>query len=153
MRQRRQTIVVQIANRQTAVRLAPAKLRRAVRIVLAEAAAPRIRISLAVVDDATIARLNWQFLRHRGPTDVLSFLLEQSEECLEAEIVACGDVARREAPRHGWTAHDELLLYVVHGALHLLGYDDGTAAGRARMRRREREVLAGFRGQGEKMRG
>ena len=82
------------------------------------------RISVAVVDDATIAVLNRQFLRHEGPTDVLSFLLEQDEDGLEGEVVVSAETARRTAPRFGWSEGEELLLYVIHGTLHLAGYDD-----------------------------
>ena len=64
---------------------------------------------MAVVDDATIAVLNRQFLRHEGPTDVLSFLLEQDEDGLEGEVVAIAETARRTPPRFGWSAGEELL--------------------------------------------
>ena len=136
------SIVIQIADRQTCVRLDRARLRRAVRAVLRQASVPRARISLAMVDDATIAPLNRQFLDHKGPTDVLSFVLERDEGWLEGEVVASAETARREAPQFGWTPHDELLLYVVHGMLHLVGCDDRTAGQRVRMRTQERIALA-----------
>ena len=64
----------------------------------------------------------------------MSFPLEAAGGCLEGEVVVGAEVARREARRYGWTPHDELLLYVVHGLLHLVGYDDA-AGRRAEMRR------------------
>ena len=97
---------------------------------------------MAVVDDATIARLNEQFLQHEGPTDVLSFVLEQAEGGLEGEVVVSAETALRTAPGFGWSAGEELLLYVIHGMLHLAGYDDATPAEKGVMRRREAEVLA-----------
>ena len=135
------SIVVDIANQQTSVSLDRVRLRRAVRAILKDASIREARISLAFVDDPTIARLNEQFLDHRGPTDVLSFVLDSGEGRLEGEVVVSAETASREAPRFGWTPHDELLLYVVHGTLHLVGYDDQTAGRRVRMRAREREVL------------
>jgi len=95
---------------------------------------------VAVVDDATIARLNWQYLHHRGPADVLSFLLDQSDG-LEGEVIVGAQTALRTAPHYGWPPHDELLLYVIHGTLHLVGQDDASPALRAEMQKRETEVL------------
>ena len=94
------------------------------------------KVTVALVDDDTIAELHERFLNKPGPTDVLSFP--------HGEIVVSGDTARREAERRGIRPLHELLLYVVHGALHLLGYKDGTQQEREQMRAREREVLSRF---------
>jgi probable rRNA maturation factor len=123
------------------VRVSAARLRRAVRAALAGASLSRAHISLALVDDRTIARLNRRFLGHRGPTDVLSFLLDEGPGRLEGEVVVSGETARRQAARYGQTPEDELLLYVVHGVLHLAGYDDHSAPGRRRMTARQEEIL------------
>ena len=79
-------IVVEIADEQAHLPLDRRLVRKAVRRVLRDAGVRKARISVAVVDDATIARLNWQYLRHRGPADVLSFLLDESDG-LEGEVV------------------------------------------------------------------
>ena len=63
---------------------------------------------------------------------------------LEGELIVSTETALREAAAHGWSPHDEVLLYVVHGLLHLCGYDDLTDETRPAMRIREREVLAGW---------
>jgi probable rRNA maturation factor len=133
-------IAVAIANRQSVLPLDRSLVRKAVRRVLRGAGVRKARISVAVVDDATIARINWQYLRHRGPADVLSFALDESDG-LEAEVVVGAETALRNAPRYGWPPHAELLLYVVHGMLHLVGCDDTTAALRAEMRKQETMVL------------
>jgi probable rRNA maturation factor len=98
-------------------------------------------VSVAIVGDAAIHELNRRFLAHDYATDVLTFTLEDDRESLEGEIVASLDTARREAAAAGWSAADELLLYVVHGALHLAGYDDATPADAALMRWAEAQVL------------
>ena len=95
-----------------------------------------------MVDDATIARLHGEFLGDPEPTDVLSFVLERSPQALEGEVVVSADTAGANAIRYHCTAEEELLLYVIHGMLHLVGHDDATPRKRARMRRREREYLA-----------
>ncbi len=117
------------------------KIERAVTIVLSDAKIANAQISVAIVDDATIQRLNRQYLEHDYPTDVLSFTLDSDDGRVDGEIIASADTAQRVAPDHGWSADHELLLYVVHGALHLAGFDDSTADGRRQMRRRESEVL------------
>jgi probable rRNA maturation factor len=101
-------------------------------------------ISLAIVDDATIRPLNARYLGHDYATDVLSFVLEQTVGKLEGEIIVSAETALQSAERFGWAAGDELLLYVIHGALHLVGYDDLQPQVQAQMRSREREHLSHF---------
>ena len=66
----------------------------------------------------------------------------QNEDTI-GSLVISAEMARSEASRRGVSARDELALYVVHGLLHLAGYDDATAAQRRRMYKREREVMTG----------
>ena len=136
-------ITIEIANQQVHLPLDRRLVRRAVRRVLRDAGLRKARISVAVVDDETIARLNWRYLHHRGPADVLSFVLDQSDG-LEGEVVVGAQTALRAAPQYGWPPHDELLLYVVHGTLHLVGHDDANPALRAEMQERETAVLRGL---------
>ncbi|HEX4129004.1 MAG TPA: rRNA maturation RNase YbeY [Pirellulales bacterium] len=117
-------------------------LRAAVEIVLRDAAIPAATISIAVVDDATIRDLNARYLAHDDETDVLSFVLDHSADGLDGEIVVSADTAERVAAELDVSAAEELLLYVIHGALHLVGYDDLDPARQAVMRCREQEVLA-----------
>jgi probable rRNA maturation factor len=98
-------------------------------------------ISVAVVDKATIARLHAQFLQDPSPTDVLSFVLARRDAYLEGEIVACAEVAAEVAQRLHRPADGELLLYIVHGMLHLVGYDDLTLPEARTMRQRERAYV------------
>jgi len=135
-------IRVQIANHQTAVPVDRRKLRRAVRVVLQGDGIDEADISLAVVDDAEIRCLHRRYLRDDEPTDVLSFLLDRSAEGLEGEIVVSGETAFRVARRYGWTAAQELLLYVIHGCLHLAGWNDDTPRKRAEMSNRQRDYFA-----------
>ena len=121
-----------------------ARLMDGVRTVLQAAGVIRCEISLTVVGHAQMHELNRQHLQHDYPTDVLSFLLERDGDRLEGEIIVSADYATEEAAKYGWPAADELLLYAVHGALHLVGYDDTTPDAAAEMRRQEREVLGRF---------
>ena len=101
-----------------------------------------ISVSVAIVDDETIHELNRQFLDHDYPTDVLCFPLEYEPPRLSGEVIVSLDTAARCAAHAGWDPADELLLYVVHGALHLAGYRDKSAADAAQMRAAEAAVLA-----------
>ncbi len=137
-------IEVEIANRQSSLPVDEDRLARAVRIVLQQSGRTRGAVSVAVVNDPEIHRLNRLHLNHDYPTDVLSFLLDAEDNALEGEIIVSADTAIASAARFGWTPADELLLYVVHGALHLVGYDDLTPDAQQEMRRQEAAVLAEF---------
>jgi len=132
---------VDFSNEHPSAEFDESRLRQAVERVLADAGIPAATISVAIVDDPTIHDINRRFLEHDEPTDVISFVLEQTERHLEGEIVASYDTAATVAKRLGWSTADELLLYIVHGALHLVGYDDLDPDSKREMRRREREVL------------
>lgn len=137
-------VKVAINNQQTAYTVDRARLKEGVRRVLAGEGIATAVISLAVVDDPTMHRLNRQYLEHDYPTDVLSFLLEEDDDRLEGEIIISADYAAREAEHFGWSPQDEMLLYVIHGTLHLAGYDDLEPDLKAEMRAKEREYLATF---------
>jgi probable rRNA maturation factor len=134
-------IQVAIANEQDLLPLDEARLRDAVAAVLAEEGPPAATVSVAVVDDPTIHRLNRQYLQHDYPTDVLSFVLDASDDALDGEIIVSAETARAQAAKFGWGAEDELLLYAIHGALHLVGYDDLDPDEAARMRAAEVRYL------------
>jgi probable rRNA maturation factor len=137
-------IRIDISDEQSAVQVDEARLRKAVDLVLADAGINQGSVSLALVDDPTIHELNNRFLSHDEPTDVLSFALEQRPGYLEGEIIVSGDTAVSSGSRFGWLAGDELLLYVIHGTLHLVGYDDLDPVSQAEMRLKEREYLGRF---------
>jgi probable rRNA maturation factor len=134
---------IQFACECDSVVLDEAQARTAIGSILDEAGVRRGSVSVAVVDDSVIHELNRRYLEHDYPTDVLSFLLERKGDLLEGEVIVSAATARRTAQRLGWPAEHELLLYVVHGALHLAGYDDLDPESKARMRQQERRVLAG----------
>ena len=99
---------------------------------------------MAVVDDETICTLHKRYLGLDEPTDVLSFVLERGEDALEGEVVVSAETAAVTGKWYGLSAADELLLYVIHGTLHLVGYDDTTPEEQAEMRQQETSYLARF---------
>ncbi|MDJ0975752.1 MAG: rRNA maturation RNase YbeY [Planctomycetota bacterium] len=106
----------------------------------AERAGREAELSFLVVDDAQMQQINREQLGHDYPTDVISFPLE-AEPVLMGDVVVSAETARREAAERGHPAYHELVLYAVHGVMHLLGYDDHSPDDRRRMRRAERAAL------------
>ncbi|MDQ7858989.1 MAG: rRNA maturation RNase YbeY [Armatimonadota bacterium] len=103
-------------------------------------------LEVALVDDVTIATANRRFLGHRGPTDVLTFPAGGARAGgLLGEVVVSVDRARAQAREAGWRLRDEVALLVVHGVLHLAGYDDRTRAGARRMRVAQARILEHLR--------
>ena len=133
---------IAVCNRQNKLRIDAARLKKVARAVLRDAGVLGGSLSIAIVDDAAIRELNKKYLDHDYATDVLSFPLSRNAGRLEGEVVASAETAARVAARFGWKPADELLLYVVHGALHLVGYDDRTVKARAQMQAAQRRYLA-----------
>jgi probable rRNA maturation factor len=118
-------------------------LRRLVRNVLTAEGITHADLSIVLVDDPTIHAINRRHLAHDWPTDVVTFpLSDPSDPELAGELVVSTETAVAMARRAGVDPWAELALYVVHGLLHLLGYDDQLDADRERIRRREGELLA-----------
>ncbi|QDV13038.1 Endoribonuclease YbeY [Rosistilla oblonga] len=116
-------------------------LESAVRLVAETYGICRGEVSIAIVDDDNMQRLNNQFLQHDYTTDCLSFVYDESEDSISGELILCADYAQREAAEFEWQPESELLLYAVHGMLHLMGMEDTTDEGRQAMRDEEREIL------------
>ncbi len=125
---------IEVADQQTAAAVDAARLRRVAAAIVRDHGPPACRISIALVDDATIHQLNRQYLNHDYATDVLSFVLERTADWLEGEVVVSSETAVSQAVHYRWSPADELLLYVIHGLLHLVGFDDDTPAARDAMR-------------------
>ncbi|MCR9119102.1 MAG: rRNA maturation RNase YbeY [bacterium] len=117
------------------------RLREAAEIILSEHGVTQGALSIAVVDDPTIHEMNARDLAHDYPTDVLSYLFVHEDELLEGEIVVSADTAMHRSSEFEMAPADELLLYVIHGTLHLVGYDDSDDDSQQEMHEAEREFL------------
>lgn len=104
---------------------------------------PLREISLAILPAKDMATLHKEFLNQSGPTDVLTFEFDHDPRgrATSGEIVICSTVAKATARRLDHPLADELLLYAVHGLLHLSGFDDRTAGAFAAMHEKEDEIL------------
>jgi probable rRNA maturation factor len=136
-------IEIEISNTQAHLPVDPANLDQLVRLVLAAEDRSRGSISIALVDNATIHAINRTHLGHDWPTDVITFpLAKPGDPVLDGELVVSAEMACTTAQEMGTRPSEELALYVVHGLLHLCGFDDKADADRQRMRQREDELLS-----------
>ena len=132
---------VEINNAQDVTPISRTLVRRAVRAAAAPEWGDRA-VSVALVDAEAMSEINARFTGRSEDADVLAFPLDDGADALVGEVVVSASRAVAEAAARGIDPVEELILYVVHGALHLQGYDDHTTADRRKMYARERQVLA-----------
>ncbi len=106
-------------------------------------------LSVLIVDDAAIQEINRDYLQHDYPTNVISFSQQEGEMLggigtLLGDVVISAETAARDAAEAGTEMFDELVFLLLHGILHLLGYDHerGTQAEAERMEAKEQQVYA-----------
>lgn len=108
-------------------------------------------LAIILASRGLIRSLNEEFLHHSGDTDVIAFEYAASggpadfaadDELLWGEIYVCLPVAERAAQEHRTSVSFEVILYIIHGLLHLAGFDDHTDSDRRRMRRREMQIMS-----------
>jgi probable rRNA maturation factor len=140
---KRQRIHVSVDG--VATPLGRARARRVVEGVLRAERVSHALISVAFVSNRAIAGLNAEHLGHRGPTDVISFGFDRpsAKDPVVGDIYVAPDVARANAKERGGSVREELVRLLVHGTLHVLGYDHPDDDGRERSamwKRQERLV-------------
>jgi probable rRNA maturation factor len=119
------------------------------RITLEMERAPSCQLSVVVTGDEQIRELNREFAGEDHATDVLSFSLREGEEFVSpddtdrlGEVIVSFETAERQADEAGHHAEDEVAHLLVHGVLHLLGYDHVEPPDETKMRARERSILS-----------
>lgn len=117
-----------------------ARLRHvALKVFAAEHVPEEQGLTIVIRGDAAVRKLNRRHLKIDAPTDVLSFTTGQKGYL--GDIIISYETARRNARIFRWSVRDELDLLVVHGILHLLGYDDSGKQAKSRMWQRQEELL------------
>ena len=139
-----------IANRQRTVSLNTRLLRDFTKVLLAELLKPEdFDLSINILRAPEMARINQTFLQHEGSTDVITFNYAENSKLetpnpklpLHGELFICIDDALSQACEFRTSWQSELARYVIHGVLHLRGYDDVRAADRRKMKREENRLL------------
>lgn len=152
---------IDVVNHQTITAVDNAGLTAALEVGLQTEQVSSAVLSVSIVDNAKIHELNREHLKHDFPTDVISFQLDWHGGAetapptadsgrsrgarIEGEIVASAEYADQMAVKCGWTEQNELILYVLHGMLHICGYDDLTSVEKKIMRNRERAILTALK--------
>ena len=137
-------IVVEIADNFRRIEIDRRRLKKMLRCVCSRLGARDATISVAVVGDEAIRKINNQFRKQDSPTDVVSFDLSDKATAKMFEVVVNGQQAQQQARGRGHNAESELALYVVHGLLHNLGFDDATRQDAREMHKAEDEILQQF---------
>ena len=138
---------VQIDNRQDNHRISKKKIRQTAIAILNALDYPDAELSILIVDDQQIAQLNRQYLNREGPTNVIAFSMRQGQFSdiapnLLGDVVISADTAQREAHSADISMQDRFDQLLIHGVLHLLGYDHETTADEARrMEKKTNELL------------
>ena len=138
---------VQIGNRQNNHRISEKKIRQTASVILNALDYPEAELSILIVDDQQIAQLNSQYLNREGPTNVIAFSMRQGQFSdiapnLLGDVVISADTAQREAQSAGISMQNRLDQLLIHGTLHLLGYDhENTAAEARKMEAKAKELL------------
>ncbi len=143
------SIAVDVSREGLRVSLSERRVREIVRTVCRREKVVEALISIAFVRNATMARMNDEFLGHGGPTDVITFELSaaqpfRGQRVIVGDIYIAPDVARDNAREHGVGVRTELSRLVVHGTLHVLGYThaEGSTRTNGNMWRRQEELVA-----------
>lgn len=133
-----------IKNYQKKIPINPKRIKKAILNALScERVNKSGEISVCFVNDAEITRLNKEYCKKGCATDVLSFDITDplDKKHIFADIAVSGDTAVRNSGIFKTTPGYELILYVIHGILHLIGYNDQTPAQKKLMRRKEKEYV------------
>ena len=137
---------ITIKNFQKKIPVYPARIKKTILKILSKEGLKKSgAITVCFVNERKIKELNLEYHHKNAPTDVLTFDLSEKGNLL-ADIVVSTDAAIQNAKSFKTTPFYELNLYVIHGILHLLGYDDKTAKGRKIMQYKANKILnADFR--------
>ena len=138
---------ISIQNRQKRILLNLRKVRRATQRILTELGLLDAELSLLLVDDARIQDLNRRYLNRDKPTNVLAFPMREGEFStlhpqLLGDLVISVETAKRQSNRFGLDEMEMVILLMVHGVLHLIGYEHvGTKKGAREMTLKQRELF------------
>ncbi len=139
-----QKIVIQITNNFDGIDSTPSKVKKLVKAVFVRFGLSKATVSIAIVDDVEIRKLNSRFLNRKSNTDCLSFDLSDTKGPQSPklfELIVNGEMAVRQANLRGHSSQAELALYITHGLLHNLGFDDSTESKAKKMHLMEDNIL------------
>ncbi|MFC1666243.1 rRNA maturation RNase YbeY [Candidatus Omnitrophota bacterium] len=137
---------VEIRDLQTKIKIDKKEIARCAKFVLRAMGEHNAELSLLFVKDYYIKELNRKYRKINSRTDVLVFAMREGQGILKdspilGDVVISVETAKREAKKRKLSIHKETCLYLVHGILHLLGYDDIKKRDRQIMKSKEEELM------------
>ena len=135
--------IIEIRNRQKTCTINLPNLKRLIKRACAYLSLERYNFSMLITDDSEIQAINSQYLKNDSPTDVLSFDLSDdfAPSEVHGEIIISVDQAIANHHAYSNDLDRELFLYLIHGILHLLGFDDDNLKDEQKMREKEKEII------------
>jgi probable rRNA maturation factor len=135
------TSTITIVNRQLAKRINLRLLKQITEALLVELKIESAELGISLVGAKEMAEVNWNFLRHEGSTDVITFDHAEKWKQVYGELFVCADDAIRQAKKFKTSWQSEIVRYIVHGVLHLLGHDDVNVKAKRKMKSEEDRLL------------
>lgn len=132
---------ITISNRQRVKKVDSRLLKQIVSAIFEELKIGDAEIEINLVSAEEMAEINWKFLRHKGSTDVITFDHAENQKQIHGELFICVDDAIKQAKEFKTSWQSEIVRYIVHGVLHLLGYDDLKPHLRHKMKREENRLV------------
>jgi probable rRNA maturation factor len=139
---------VHVFDDQTALKLPSTIVQAIASSVVASEGHTYDEVSIHFVDTQTISELHQHYFNDPAPTDCISFPIDDPSTVgykVLGDIFVCPEVAVEYSQAHGYNPYEEMTLYIVHGLLHLLGYDDIEDPDRALMRSAEQRHIASLK--------
>ena len=142
---------VDVINKQTSLNISTENVQLIVKEVLYLENKTCDEIAVYFVDTAEISALHEKFFDDPSPTDCISFPIDSQEKtdyCILGDVFVCPQTAIEYASQHNTDSHSETTLYIVHGILHLLGYDDITEKDYVIMKKKESKHMDNLKQKG-----
>jgi len=137
-------ITVHIVRNFQDIELSLPRIKKLVKAICSRFKLLNATVGIAIVDNEQMRKVNAQFMNSKSTTDCLSFDLSEDKSRKLFELVVNGELAQKEANLRGHSSEAELALYITHGLLHNLGFDDSTRKQARKMHDNEDKILQQF---------
>jgi probable rRNA maturation factor len=140
---RNSIIKISVYNKQKSLKISSPSVKEVVATTLSFYNASCDEIAIHFISTSSICKLHQEFFNDPAPTDCISFPYDPagSPGCFLGEVFVCPETARDYVEKKGKDVYEEVMLYIVHGILHLLGWDDLEESDRKKMKKEERRVM------------
>ena len=140
---------ITVQDLQKKIKINPRQIKKIAQTILKTLKITQATLSLVFVSSQKIRALNRKYLNRTYATDVLAFDLrdefaskQSAKKNISGDVFISTDAVLQNSKAFGQEAHDELALYVIHGILHLAGYDDTNPTAKKKMQKKEQEIFS-----------